>query len=464
LQFNFFSRLRQYEHGAKRSALLRLAIASSALNKVFALALQAVAIPFVYHSLGQHRYELYVLLTAALATMALAQMGAGPGLTQGIARANAAERRDDEASLLNAAFRLSVAAAVIGGGVILTVTRLIPPDRIFGSAFANDRAEIQIVANVCVLVLMAQVVSGVVDSALAGYQEQVFSNCGSMVANFLSIGLLIFVCTHTPTVTGVILVLYGVPTLARAVNLVFLYLRRPYLLHGLFQSCRGFYAILLNVGLAFWAIEVGAMLEQHSGTYVLANLSSTQATDLFAVVYRSLSLAGAVVAIMTQPLWPAFTDAIAHRDIGWIRRSYARLRRALTVYSCLVGVIMVTAGQWIFRHLMHIDTAGNYLLFCILGVYFVANIWTHLFYVTMMGMHGIWKLAIVALSENLLMLLFGILLVPRLGASGMALAYLAASLVLPTWLLPRMMTSAIQRLSDSLEVAEEGHRQQRAPR
>jgi O-antigen/teichoic acid export membrane protein len=434
-----------------------LAIISSASSKVFGLALQAVAIPLVYHSLGQHRYELYLLLTAILATIALTQMGAGPGLTQGIARANAAGRRDDEASLLNAAFRLIGAAAVIGGGVILAVIHLVPPDRIFGPAFAHDRAEILIVANVCVFVLIAQFVSGVVDSALAGYQEQVFSNLGSMIANMLSIGLLFFVCLHSPTLIGVILVLFGVPTLSRVGNLVALYLRRPYLLHGLLQSCSGFYAALLHVGLAFWAIEVGSLLEQHSGTYVLAHLSSTQATDLFAAVYRSVSLAGAAVAIITQPLWPAFTDAIAHRDVDWIHRAYARIRRTLTIYSCLVGVIMITAGQWIFQHLLHIETAGNHLLFLILGVYFVANNWTHLFYVTMMGMHGIWKLAMIALAENLLMLLFGIVLVPRLGASGMALAYLSASVVLPAWLLPQLMKRGLRRISDPSQMAAQSH-------
>jgi O-antigen/teichoic acid export membrane protein len=425
------------------------------MSKAFGLALQAVAIPLVYHSLGKHRYELFILLTAALATLALTQMGAGPGLTQGIAKANAAQRPDHEASLLNAAFRLTGAAAVAGGGVILLVIHFVAPESVFGPAFAGDRAEIRIVADACVYVLMAQMVFGVVDSALLGYQEQVYSNIGGMVANISSIGMLVFVCTHTPTVTGVILVLYGVPALFRAVNLVFLYQRRPYLLRGLFQSCRGFYAALLNVGLAFWAIEVGAVLEQHSGSYILAHLSSTQATDLFAVVYRSLSLAGAVVGIMTQPLWPAFTDAIAHRDLDWIHRSYAKLRRALSIYSLLVGLIMVTAGQWIFSRVLHIDTSGNYWLFCILGLYFVANLWTHLYYISMMGMDGIWKLAGVALSENVLMLLFGLVLVPILGATGMALAYLLASVVLPAWLLPRMMAASLRRIPGTFPVAHE---------
>jgi O-antigen/teichoic acid export membrane protein len=454
----FLSKLAGTDHRSRRSALLRLAIISSSLSKVCGLALQTIAIPLVYQSLGQHPYELYLLMTAALATIAIAQLGAGPGLTQGIAKASAAGSHNQEASLINAAFRLTTITALIGGGVLLAVLHLIPPGAIFGSSFAGERAAILSVANVCVFVAIAQIISGVVDSALAGYQEQMFTNIGAMISNILSIGLLFFVCQHGPTIGSVIVVLYGVPTLSRVANLIVLYLRRPYLLKGVFQSSRGSYAILLNVGLAFWAIQLGSLIEQHGGTYVLAHLSSTQETDLFAIVYKSLSLVGSVNIIITQPLWPAFTDAIAHRDFDWIQRSYAKIRRALTLFSCAVGLLMMTIGPWGFEHFVHIDTSGNRLLFSVLGVYFVANVWTHLYYVTMMGMQGIWRVAMVAFSENVLLLLLSLVLVPRLGAAGMALAYLFASLLLPVWFLPKLMSQTIREISSSSRPAEQSHR------
>ena len=445
--FNRFRWLRSLEKAAKRSALFRLAVISSTVSKVFGLALQAIAIPLVLRSLGQHQYELYLLLTAALATIALTQMGAGPGLTQGIAKAHAAGDREKEASLLSGAFRLTGCATLIGGGVIFAAIYLIPTETLFGAAFGNDRVAILSASKVCILVLMTQIFFGVVDSALAGYQEQVLTFVGSAISNIMSIGLLIFVCNRAPTIVKVILVLYGFPTIFRASNLVVLFLRRPYLLLGLARSCRGVYAVLLNVGMAFWVIQIAGVLEQHSGTYILAHLSSTAATDFFGAAYKALSLAGAVVVIITQPLWPAITDAIAHHDIEWIKRSYARIRRVITIYSTVVAIVIIAGGPWIFQRLTHINVPGSSVLFILLGVYFVANTWTHLFYTAMMGMTVIWQVVVVMILENLLMLILGIVLVPHLGASGMALAYLAASLVLPVWFLPRLMNRAIEKIS-----------------
>lgn len=433
----------------RRSSLLRLAVLSGGLSKVFGLGLQALAIPLVYHSLGQHRYELYLLLSAALATLAITQMGAGPGLTQGIARAHASADHGYEAALLSAAFRLVGAAAVIGGGAILLASHFIAPETLFGASFAGDHTEIIHVVNVCVLVLMAQIFFGVVDSALAGYQEQVLVNIGAMVSNVLSIGILFAICRISPSISGVILALYGLPTLSRIVNLIVLFSRRPYLLSEMANHSGHLYRSLLGVGMAFWLMQIGGVFEQNGGTYLLARFSSTEGTNLFAIVYKSLSLAGAFVGMLTQPLWPAFTDAIAHRDVAWIQRTYRKIRLVLAIYSCTLALVLGIAGEWIFRNLVHVNVDGNRLLFPVLGAYFIANNWTHLFYVTMMGMRGIWKVAAIVLAENLLMLAFGALLAPQLGALGMAFAYLAASLSLPAWLLPRLMRKTIDEMAET---------------
>ncbi len=439
--------------GSKRSNMLRLAILSSSLSKVFGLALQAIAIPLVYRSLGQKQYALYLLMTGALATIAIAQMGAGPGLTKGIADAHAGGDREMESSLFNAALRLTTVCALIGGGVILAVLHWVPPGEIFGASFQDERPTIISVADVCILVLVAQVIFGVVDSALAGYQEQVFSNVGSMSSNILSIGLLIAVCSHGATISAVIIVIYGVPILSRLVNVIVLFRRRPYLLQGTFRTARGRYQVLLSVGLAFWVIQLGGLIEQHSGTYVLAHLSSNQETVLFAIIYKTLTLIGSVNLIITQPLWPAFADAVAHRDFDWIRRSYRRIRFALTAFSCAVCLLLIAFGPPAFHYFVHIDTTQSRLLFCVLGAYFIANVWTHLYYVTLMGLPGIWRVALILISENVILLLSSLFLVPLFGGVGMALAYLLASLVLPAWLLPQLMKRTMRALSSSVGTA-----------
>ena len=203
---------------------------SSGLSKVTALTLQGIAIPLVYHALGSHQYALYLLLTAALATIALMQMGAGPGLSQAIAKAHAQNDHHEEAGALASAFLFIAGSSVVGAAVISIVVRLVPSSILFGANFASDRAEIIHTVNVCVVVMAATLILGLVDSALAGYQEQVITNLGTCVANLVSAGLLLLVCYRGhPSIAEVVLVLYGLVALSRLFNLLVLLARRPYL-------------------------------------------------------------------------------------------------------------------------------------------------------------------------------------------------------------------------------------------
>jgi len=56
-----------------------------------------------------------------------------------------------------------------------------------------------------------------------------------------------------------------------------------------------------------------------------------------------------------------------------------------------------------------------------------------------MGLDRVWNVAALVIVENLTMLGFGWLAVPHFGAEGMACAYLAASVVIPAWILPRIL-------------------------
>jgi O-antigen/teichoic acid export membrane protein len=196
--------------------------------------------------------------------------------------------------------------------------------------------------------------------------------------------------------------------------------------------------MLVHTGVGFWAIQFGGLLEQNSGAFLLAHFSTPDAVAIFAVAFKICGFAGSIAGMVTQPLWPSFTEAIVRRDLDWVLRVFRKIRLGLVALSCVIAVGIIGAGNWVLVRIVHIPVRPERSLLVILAVYLVANIWTHLYYVTLMGISEIWKIASVVLAENCLMIIWGAILVPRYGASGMALGYLLASLLLPAWFLPRM--------------------------
>jgi O-antigen/teichoic acid export membrane protein len=427
-------------HGARRNKLLRLAIVSSGMSKLTAIALQGIGIPLVFHALGIHQYALYLLLSAALATLALLQFGAGPGLTQAIARAHALGDRREEAGALAAAFLFVGATSLLGAAVCLGLIRMIPAGTLFGPTYAVDQAEVIHVAGIVVLVTFLSIVLGVVDSALAGYQEQVATNVSMCFSNILSTLALVLLCRfYHPNITQVLLVMYAGPIACRLVNLVLLLVRRPYLVFGIGNVRIDNLEPIIQVGIAFWLIQATGVVEQHAGTYLMAHLSSAAETDVFGVIYRASCLASATVAIFTQPLWPAFTDAVARHDSGWVLRASARIRRTIVSIAAVLAVLMITAGAWGIEHIWRIDITGQRLVVTVLGLYMFSNLWTHFHYIVLMGLNRVWSVAALVMIENLAMVGIGRIVIPHYGALGMAGAYLLASVMIPAWVLPRML-------------------------
>lgn len=425
-------------HRERRSALLRLAVYSSGGSKVTALALQGLAIPLVYRALGSHQYALYVLLSGVLATISLLQMGAGPGLTRGLAQAHAEGDRERESALFCGALIFSACAAALGAAVVSTTVHIIPSQSLFGAAFGSDHSEIIRVTNICALLLAVHIVLGVVDSALAGYQEQVFTSVSTGLTNIAATGVLCVICWKAPSITLVVLTLYGLPACSRLVNLVLLLRRRPHLTSCLSRPNNWPIRMLMHTGMGFWMVQMGGLLEQNSGPFLLAHLSSPQSVDIFAIAFKICGFAGSVASTLTQPMWPSFTDAIARHDMAWVLRVFRKVKQVLISLAIVTAVGIALAGNWFLTHVVHASVGPERSLVVILAVYLIANVWTHLHYVTLMGISDIWRIAGIVLAENCLMIACGAILAPRLGASGMALGYLLAALLLPAWLLPRV--------------------------
>jgi len=438
------------DHNAHRSHMLRLAILSSGLSKISSLAQLGISIPLVFHTLGTHEYALYLLLTAALATIAFMQMGAGPGLTSAIAKAHAEGNHNEQAGAFASALLFVLGTTLLGGGIISTVVRMVPPTRLFGTNFAFDQPEIIHTTNVCILVMVATTVLSVVDSALAGYLEQVASNLGNLVGNLVSAGLLIVVCYHRhATIVQVILVMYGVTGLSRIANLLILVSRRPYLLTGFAHMNHRSMRKLVSVGTAFSLIQVSCMFEQSGGTYVMAHLSTVESTDIFGLVYKGVSLAASVVGIFTQPLWPTIADALARHDFNWIQQTARKTRQSLMTIAGTLTAGLTAASVLGIEHVWHVKIGTNRALIIVLAIYLFTNIWTHYHYILLEGLDRVWAVAGLVLLENSMMLAFGTIFVPRWGAIGMAGAYLVASIVVPAWLLPCILGGRLTELKEA---------------
>jgi O-antigen/teichoic acid export membrane protein len=99
---------------------------------------------------------------------------------------------------------------------------------------------------------------------------------------------------------------------------------------------------LFRLGLLFFILQVAAGLAFATDNLMLAAVLGADSVPAYAVPARLFGCISLLVAILVQPLWPAYAEAAARGDFTWIRRAFKRsLLLALSVSIAASSLLYV---------------------------------------------------------------------------------------------------------------------------
>jgi O-antigen/teichoic acid export membrane protein len=412
-----------------RSHRLKLAVAASIGSKVATVVLQVLVMPLAVRALGPERFGVYVMLTASLNWIWSAGIGIGPSLTVAIARAVADGDSDREARSFSSAFFAILAICVL----ILTATGAVglrySPETVLGAQYAVYRSDIGPGLFVLVACLVNVLLLGVVEGAQAGYQEQYIINLFTMLGNILGTVSLFVFGMRQPSIINLILCLYIVAYLPRALNAFILIGSRSQLRPRVRHFDIGIVKMLLGTGAAFSLVQLGMFLKQECGILLVGRLLGP----------------GTVVTMQLQPLLPALTDAVARGDLDWIRRVCSKALSLTMLYAISVGVTLAILGAPIIRIWYGPQVMPGVHLQVAIGVSFVLQAWELYHLLILFGLGRVWPPTIAFIIQNAVMLLLCTPLIRCCGSVGAAYSLCLTVLLIDAWLLPLMLRGELER-------------------
>ena len=105
---------------------------------------------------------------------------------------------------------------------------------------------------------------------------------------------------------------------------------------------------LLNLGVKFFVIQIAGIIQyQMSNFLILRYIGATEVTA-YNIAYKYISVLWMVWSIMTTPIWPAVTDAVAKGDFDWIRNTQRKYLKLLFLFT-ICGVLMVIVSPWVYK-------------------------------------------------------------------------------------------------------------------
>jgi O-antigen/teichoic acid export membrane protein len=318
-----------------RNRRIVFSASAGAVQRVLQAACTLLIMPLLIKVLGPAQFGVWGA-AASLAWLAgFVDLGVGSALVTLVAEATTLHRDED-------ARHHVTGAMVIGGGLgtlILIAAAMTPALQAKGGVYLI--AAVGVAANIP-LNGANSVWLALQEGYVAGFWElfqTLLTTAGLLAATLVSRDVRVYVA-----------MVYGGLVLANLGSLAHLMLQHPELrpsgLVGIWKAVRR----LATKGMLFWALSVAGGLSYLLDNVFALQLLGPEASARMTVALRICMTAAGVLAVISQPLWPAFTEAAAKADMPWIRRCLVHGVLVLVGTAAAGAIFLLTVGgpllQW----------------------------------------------------------------------------------------------------------------------
>ncbi len=106
---------------------------------------------------------------------------------------------------------------------------------------------------------------------------------------------------------------------------------------------------LLNSGSSFFFIQVAAVVVFSSDNIIVSHYLGAAEVTPYSVTWRLVGFAAVLQSLIFPALWPAYAEAYARRDYGWIRRTFSMVMRGTVVLNLCCVVLLLAFGRTLIR-------------------------------------------------------------------------------------------------------------------
>jgi O-antigen/teichoic acid export membrane protein len=179
-------------------------------------------------------------------------------------------------------------------------------------------------------------------------QKGYISGFWELVQTLLTLGGLVAAALVTRNVSVYVAITYGAIVVANAGSLIHLFVIHPEL------RPRGFVSLssarrVVGEGFLLFALNLVGGASFLFDNVLTLQLLGPEASARMTIALRICMTGLGILLVMSQPMWPAFTEAVARSDRHWIRNSLLRGTAVLTGAAAAGSVVFLTFGERLLR-------------------------------------------------------------------------------------------------------------------
>jgi len=417
------------------------AVWSGTAARLLTSGLTLVSLPLAVRYLGAERYGVWATITTTAVWINLLDLGIANTLTNNISRAYALGDRTAAARYFTNALVLTGGIAAGVGLVLAFVFPGIEWVGLFNVSANVSATEVEHTATVAVVLMLFSLPCGLASKLLAGYQElhrNNYASCAGAVASVCGLALGIALHVSMPVL---FVMSAGCLTFASLATLILVVAwQKPWLLPRMSLVDRSSIHELLDSGWPFFLIQVAAVVVFSSDNLIVSHYLGASEVTPYSVTWRVVGLAAVLQSLIFPALWPAYAEAYAKHDYGWIRRTFLiTMKGTVTLNVSCVAVLMLF-GRSLIRIWAGPAAVPNTYLLLAMGIWAIVNGFMSVESCLLAALNRIREQAVLSIIAAAVNIALSVALVHHIGALGVIggtiLSYLIV-LVVPQTLIVR---------------------------
>ena len=370
-----------FTKGHSRSIKAKKNIAALVIIKGISILTSFILVPLTINYLSPVKYGIWLTMFGIVGWFGLLDIGLGNGLRNKFAESVAAGDKRSARIYLSTSYFLLGLIMLTACVVFLIVNQFLDWPSILNVS-SDKTLELGKVAAIIFGFFCMQLVVKLISSVLLADQKAAFAAALNTISSLLSL-LTVFILTKASVGPG------SLVNMALAVGLInvlvplvaslwffatFYKDYRPSFKFVNFKYTKG----LMNVGAMFFLFQSTALIVVATDNIIISQLFGPADVTPYNIALKYFTPVLIVFNILSTPLWSAYTEAYAHKDMDWIRRITGKMIKVWFLLFLAV-IPMLFFAELAYELWVGKEIKIPFILTVFMAVYVMLSSWNQIF-------------------------------------------------------------------------------------
>ena len=193
----------------------------------------------------------------------------------------------------------------------------------------------------------------VIQKVRVGLQQGYANGLWNILASVVSLTSLLVAVGLRAQLPTLVFCLVGVPVVVGVLHTLVFFFGQGRRYRPTISISRESLATVSQMGVQYFLLQVIAAFAVSADNMIIAATKGAASVGDYAIAAKLFSLPGMAIALLLQPLWPAYSEADARGDSRWVARTFKNVLGLSIAISICAGVTLIFTHQQIAELWLH---------------------------------------------------------------------------------------------------------------